>query len=417
MASQEITSLGDVMNVDELQTDYAGRKTALFGLALKTSFFTVLTLGFYRFWMKTRMRRFYWSAIRPGGQPLEYVGRPTEKLLGFLSTVVFLAFYIGIVNLILVFLSFSFLRANQPAYLLSFLGLVPIIFFAQYRARRYILARTRWRGIRFGLAPGVSGFVWRSLLHWGLTVVTLGLYWPVKTFHLEKYRTDRTWYGDQNMRQNGKWTLLLAPMKHVYLGVASSAVCGVIVWVTASIEVVPFLFLTVAWSMFGLAYWKAYSFKRLTEAKQLGNVRLATDPSVWRIIGIYVAGYSLISVVVLLGVSLLLAFSSMIFVALATLLGEANDGDVFSQLSFASLGVDVLPLWVVGVVWGASYFAAFLFWRTLTETFITLPLARHFAEVTSIIEPAGLNTIRQRDRDEFAEAEGFADALPLGEGM
>ncbi|RME16415.1 MAG: DUF898 family protein, partial [Alphaproteobacteria bacterium] len=46
---------------------YAGRRGPLFGLALRTGALTVLTLGFYRFWMKTRMRRYYWSAIRPGG--------------------------------------------------------------------------------------------------------------------------------------------------------------------------------------------------------------------------------------------------------------------------------------------------------------------------------------------------------------
>jgi uncharacterized membrane protein YjgN (DUF898 family) len=93
----------------DLTTDYKGAKSAIFRLALATGIRTVLTAGFYRFWMKTRMRRYYWSAIRPGGMPLEYVGRPTEKLLGFLTAVVFLAFYIGIVNLILMFFSFSLL--------------------------------------------------------------------------------------------------------------------------------------------------------------------------------------------------------------------------------------------------------------------------------------------------------------------
>ena len=46
---------------------------------------TVLTLGIYRFWMKMRLRRWYRSAIRLGGHPLDYVGDPIEKLLGFLS--------------------------------------------------------------------------------------------------------------------------------------------------------------------------------------------------------------------------------------------------------------------------------------------------------------------------------------------
>lgn len=55
------------MSVQDLQTSYSGSKGPLFRLAFKTGVLTVLTLGLYRFWMKTRMRRYYWSAIRPGG--------------------------------------------------------------------------------------------------------------------------------------------------------------------------------------------------------------------------------------------------------------------------------------------------------------------------------------------------------------
>ena len=54
-----------------LPVSYAGRGMPLFFLALKTGFLTVLTLGIYRFWARTRIRRYFWSAIRPGGVPLE----------------------------------------------------------------------------------------------------------------------------------------------------------------------------------------------------------------------------------------------------------------------------------------------------------------------------------------------------------
>lgn len=406
------------MSVSDLQTVYAGRKPALFGLAFKTSLLTVLTLGFYRFWMKTRLRRFYWSAIRPGGQPLEYVGRASEKLLGFLTAVVFLAFYIGIVNLILMFLSFSLLGGNQPAYLLSFLGILPVVFFAQYRARRYILARTRWRGIRFGLEPGVSGFVWRSLLHWGLTAVTLGLYWPVKTFWLEKYRTDRTWYGDQKMVQTGRWHMLIKPMMHVYIAVlVAGAALGVGLFMDEPVTLFLWL-ICLPWLLYGLARYKAESFKRLTEAKELGDVRLKTAPRTRRIMGIYLGGYALVYLCIFAGIFLFMALGALIFGMIMAVFGGGFDVDALEQMATAG-GVDFLGLpaafWtVIGVV---IYFAGFLFIQVLNETFVTLPMARHFAEVTEVVNAAGLNDVGQRARDEFAEAEGFADALPLGEGM
>ncbi|MBD3625444.1 MAG: DUF898 family protein, partial [Rhodobacteraceae bacterium] len=196
------------MVLPDLDTRFAGGRGALFGLALRTSLLTVLTLGFYRFWMKTRLRRWYWSAIRPGGHPLEYVGDPLEKLLGFLIAVAFLAFYIGVVNLVLMFLAFTLLGGDAFAYSASFVGLIPVVFYARYRARRYLLGRTRWRGIRFGLEPAAWGYAWRAMGHWAVTILSLGLMWPRMTFALEKFRTDRTWFGDARLEQTGSWKSL-----------------------------------------------------------------------------------------------------------------------------------------------------------------------------------------------------------------
>ena len=125
---------------DQAETEFLGRRAPLFRMALGMSVLSILTLGLYRFWMKSRLRRYYWSSIRPAGSPVEYVGEPIEKLLGFLIAVVFLAFYLGIVNLLLVFASFSLFQTNGVAYFVSFLGVIPLWFYASYRARRYVLA-------------------------------------------------------------------------------------------------------------------------------------------------------------------------------------------------------------------------------------------------------------------------------------
>ena len=51
---------------------YTGQRGALFGLAFKTALLTVLTLGIYRFWAKTRIRRYVWSSVSIDGDRLEY---------------------------------------------------------------------------------------------------------------------------------------------------------------------------------------------------------------------------------------------------------------------------------------------------------------------------------------------------------
>ncbi|MDE9451367.1 DUF898 family protein [Aliiroseovarius sp. Z3] len=383
-----------------LNITYSGRKGPMLGLALRTGLLTILTLGFYRFWAKTRLRRYYWSAIRPGGIPLEYVGDPLEKLLGFLVAVVFMAFYIGIVNLLLMYVSFALLNGNVAAYLLSFVGLAPIVFFAQYRARRYILARTRWRGIRFGLEPGAWGYAWRAMVHWGLAIVTLGLAWPLTTLWLEKYRISHTYYGDQVFVQGGRRGMLFGSMKHIYYPLGLSVIAG---GMTAAFEnpawIAAFV-LTVPWFVYGLAYWRADSFKRMTETKELGAMRFRTFPRPGKIVGIYALGWFLIYLV----------FTGLTLIAMGILLaavgGAGFDIENPDQIEMMlAAGTPVLVF---------VYFVIFLGYRAMTHAWITLPIAAHFAEVTQILNAEDLHEITQRDRDEFAEAEGFAEALDVG---
>ncbi|MCK0140904.1 DUF898 family protein [Aliiroseovarius sp. F20344] len=383
-----------------LSISYSGEKGPIFWLALRTSILTVLTLGFYRFWAKTRLRRYYWSAIRPGGAPLEYVGDPLEKLLGFLVAVVFMAFYIGIVNLILMYFSFALFNANYAAYGLSFLGLTPIIFFAQYRARRYILARTRWRGIRFGLEPGAWGYCWRAIIHWIVAICTLGLLWPLTTLWLEKYRVSRTYYGDQRFVQGGSKGLLFGAMKHVYYAVGLSAVASVMLALYENPSWLLMYLLTLPWLVYGLAYWRAESFKRMSETKELGDIRFTAAPRPWRIIGIYALGGLMLNIV-------MSGLFMIVFMLIALVGGTADleniDVDVMEGAFTALLPAIVLV-----------YFLLIVVTRAMTQAWITLPLAQHFAEVTKIVNTQNIAQIVQRDRDEFAEAEGFAEALDVG---
>lgn len=392
------------MAFTDIQTEFVGKKTPLFKLAFWASVKTVLTLGFYRFWMKTRLRRFYWSSIRPGGHPLEYLGEPLEKLLGFLIAVVFLAFYLGIVNLILMFISFSLLDGPFAAYALSFVGIVPILFYAQYRARRYILARTRWRGIRFGLEPGAWGYSWRALLHWLSVIVTLGALWPRKTFWLEKYKTDRTWYGNVRLTQNGTWTMLIPAMLHLAIGVVSSAAVAGGAYLADSPRALPLLMITGSWAMFGFVYYRVNAFRLLTEAKTADGIEFAAAPRTGRVLGIYVGGSLLIYLS-------MLAVFFIAFFAIAILLGSVAAADLDFEALFTG---ETVPFWVLTVIGMAAYFALFILMGVFTHIFLTLPMMRHYAETLSLSGAERLTQISQRERDEFAEAEGFAEALDVG---
>ncbi|MDD9921987.1 MAG: DUF898 family protein [Boseongicola sp.] len=389
-----------------LTTKFIGQRGKLLRMALWMGFLTVITVGIYRFWMKTRLRRYYWSSIRPGGQPLEYVGEPLEKLLGFFIAVVILAFYIGVVNLILMFLSFSLFEGNSVAYFASLAGVVPIWFYARYRARRYVYARTRWRGIRFGVDPGAWGYCWRALVYWFLTIISGTLLWPLMTYRLEKYRWDRTWFGDVQFNQGGRWTMLIlgAIPSWIVLGFLVFALVGMYVTedgdpealLSIALPASPLLLLTFAW-------YRVRSFRQLSNTKTAGSIRFDCRISAPRVIWIYSFGYFVTSLIAgALAIGVAFAFVGIMF---------ANIGEAFSLDDFDNLGAPGLGLQAIGF---ALYFAVFLIWAALQHVFVTLPLWRHYAERIEVLGAEALVNVSQRERDEHREAEGFAEALDLG---
>ena len=391
-----------------LKTEFVGQRPRLLKLAVLTSLWTVLTLGFYRFWAKTRLRRWYWSSVRPGGIPLEYVGDPFEKLLGFLMAVVILAFYIGIVNLILMFTSLSLFASSFTAYAASLAGVIPIWFYARYRARRYVLARTRWRGVRFGLEPGAWGYAGRALWHWLITMLSVGILWPRKTFYLEKYRTDRTVYGAATLRQGGEWTMLMPAFVHVLVGgIMTLVAVGAMLneyMVMSAVTLVsgPYL-------IFGIIYYSVESTRLLANHKSAGEIRLSAAPRVGTVVRIYSFGYLATVLTCLIPVIPITALVGLIEFKKAE--GAYQDG-TFNPVSETS-EIYGLPIAVWTVLGIAAYFAVLLLWSVLRYCFVIMPIWRHYAETLTIENPNDLKNISQKQRDDFREAEGFAEALDL----
>ncbi len=388
---------------DGLKTEFAGQRPRLFKLALVASFWTVLTLGFYRFWMKSRLRRWYWSSIRPGGLPLEYVGDPFEKLLGFFMAVVVMAFYIGVVNLILMFASLSLFSTSFTAYAASLVGVIPVWFYARYRARRYVLARTRWRGVRFGLEPGAWGYAGRALWHWFLTVITCGILWPRKTFYLEKYRTDRTVFGSATLHQGGTWTMLMPAYVHVLIATVALAVAaGALALENETVAMVGLV--AVPYLIFGMIHYTVTAKRLLANHKSAGDVRLLAEPKVGTAVRIYVFGYLATILICMLP-------ALPITIAVGVIEMEKN-GSIYSSAPNTGeiYGLPTIVWTVLGVI---AYFAILLLWSVLRHCFVTMPIWRHYAETLTIENADSLSEVSQKDRDEFREAEGFAEALDL----
>src|SRR6056297_1817304 len=268
---------------ETLQGHYAGQRKPLFNIAVVTALLSTLTFGIYRFWAKTRVRRYIWSSVSDGRDSFEYTGTGLEKLLGFLVAMVVLAIYLGIVQMGLYYFGLTLFVEPQTtqqtimqstAILITLLAVLPLVFFAKYRARRYKLARTRWRGIRFGADKGAWGYAARAMFHSLMSILSLGLLLPWQTFRLERYVTDRSWYGDAPFQQGGKWIALLPMMGHIYLGLMIMMGGGALAAMMALPQEGTLMAgLGYFWFIAGVVLYRVKAFAYLTNTKTLdGNI-------------------------------------------------------------------------------------------------------------------------------------------------
>ena len=186
---------------------HAGRNRELFVIFLVNLALAILTLGIYRFWGRTRIRRYVWSQTSLLGEPLEYTGRGIELFLGFLFALVLIygpivGMYFGLdvelpdpgeelggakLGKLVVFIAVVLLATPI---------LVLFYYVALFAAYRYRIGRTSWLGIR----GGMEGSAWRyGFLGLGLgflNVLTLGWTKPWADSVVFKYRLGRTWFGN-----------------------------------------------------------------------------------------------------------------------------------------------------------------------------------------------------------------------------
>ena len=69
---------------------FVGDRRAYWRLLIRGAALLAVTLGIYRFWFATDMRRFLWSNTEIAGETLEYTGTPIELLIGFLIAIALL---------------------------------------------------------------------------------------------------------------------------------------------------------------------------------------------------------------------------------------------------------------------------------------------------------------------------------------
>lgn len=166
------------------------------GIALVNGILNLVTLSWYRFWGNTRVRRLLWNHTTAWGDPFDYTGTGKELFLGFL-----VVFFLVLVPLILTGVAVNALATSgSPLAVFGAFGMqVAALFLAGaglYRARRYRLSRTVWRGIRGGQQGSALRYGLMVLGAVFLAIITLGWAWPWAEMWLQRYKLANTTFGD-----------------------------------------------------------------------------------------------------------------------------------------------------------------------------------------------------------------------------
>ncbi|WP_400766074.1 YjgN family protein [Methylosinus sporium] len=255
-------------------------------LVTRGALLELVTAGFYRFWLATNIRRHLWSSTVIGGDALEYVGTARELLFGFFFALAILA------PVYIAYIVIGFEAERQRAFASLPLGLFFAAFgqFAIYRARRYRLNRSAWRGLRFGMGGSGLAYMFRAI-GWGLLIaLTLGLALPWAEAALERYKMRHTYYGaleggfvgrggDFFKRAGWIWfTALILLLSPYVIG----AVFRGPIWILAGVIYVigaPALF----------AAFKAEQWRWWLRGLRLGGARLETRLTMSALLGNYFA--------------------------------------------------------------------------------------------------------------------------------
>src|SRR5215813_12341900 len=262
---------------------FSGVRSDFRRLVLRGALLELVTVGFYRFWLATDMRRHLWSHTSVGGDALEYTGTAKELLIGFLFALAVL------VPIYLVYTLIGIQAEQMQAFASIPLVLFYYLFaqFAIYRARRYRLTRTIWRGVRFWMVGSGWSYAWRAAL-WGLfAVVTLGIALPWREAALERFKMRHSYYGDLQGRFDATGWQLFKRIWWLWVGGVAVLFVGSALSVADKTLGGVFMLLVMLSLLIVYPLYKAIEWRWWASGIRFGEVRFESGLPNGRLIGLY----------------------------------------------------------------------------------------------------------------------------------
>ncbi|WJR77363.1 DUF898 family protein [Bradyrhizobium sp. NP1] len=371
---------------------FSGDRGAFFRLVSRGAGLELITVGFYRFWLATDIRRHLWSNTLIDGDAAEYTGRGRELLIGFLFALailvpVYLAYF-------LVGLEVERFRAFASFPLLAFFYVFGQ--FAVYRARRYRLTRTVWRGVRFWMDGSGWAYAGRATL-WGLLVLlTLGLALPWREAALERYKMQHSYYGGLPGDFDGRgWEFFKQGWWIWFAGIALLAALALTKWIP------PAPLLAVVAAPFLYATFKAIEWRWWVSGIRFGGVQFESKLESSALAGLYwkVIGWFLLFSIVF----------PLYMLLCAALVAGASRTDI-AKLFMSGHAQQSIPMIVLGLL---GYLLLILALNVVMRLYLMRDVWSRVAATTTVYNIAAAENVTAIGDLASALGEGFADGLDV----
>ena len=371
----------------------------------------LITVGFYRFWLATDIRRHLWSHTAVEGDALEYTGRGKELLMGFLF---------ALAILVPIYLAY-FLIGIEAERLKAFASVPLFVFFyvfgqfAIYRARRYRLTRTVWCGMRFWMEGSGWAYAARAALWAILMLLTLGLILPWREAALERYKMRHSYYGDLQGRFEGTgWDFFKRGWWLWLLGIASVTLPAAVIGLAAAFAparlplaklattgnpILVLSFLVGAPILYGV--FRAVEWRWWLSGIRFGDVRFEATLSRGALIGLY---WKVIGWFVLI----LAAFSGYMYFCML-LAARASQMPMERFLASGGLQGNILFLVLAGI----GYLIFILLFNIVMRVYLMRDVWARLVGSTVVHGLGTLATVSVRGELASAVGEGLADGLDV----
>ena len=358
---------------------FSGDRSQFFRLVARGAALELVTAGFYRFWLATDIRRHLWSNTVIDGDAAEYTGRGRELLIGFLFAMailvpIYLAYF-------LVTVEAERLQgfASVPLFVL-FYGFAQ---FAIYRARRYRLTRTVWRGVRFWMDGSGWAYAWRAMLWALLVIVTLGLALPWREAALERYKMSHSYYGDLQGEFDGRPWDFFKSAWHL--------------WLAAPFAMVLFPLFPFVYARFKAAEWRWW-----LSGIRFGHVFVESDLPENALQGVY---WKVIGWYFLLGIAL------SIYMGIGgAIIGSITGAFHQPHLAGAAMLSRSIPLVVMTVI---GYLAMILSLNVMLRVYLVRDVWEKVLRSVRVENIAWADEVAAKGDLANALGEGFADGLDV----